>query len=236
MNHPVEIHDKLDLARCIDHTVLRADAGANEIRNLCIEAKQESFASVCVNSSFVPMCVSLLQGTQVRVCTVVGFPLGAMSTVGKAAEAAQAVQEGAGEVDMVLHVGKLKDGDTSYVARDIAAVVREIRCIRNSIIVKVILETCLLSDELKQTACRLCMDSGADFVKTSTGFGGGGATEADVALMRSVVGGSMGVKASGGIKTFEQAMAMFKAGANRIGTSSGMTIIQQYESSRSHQQ
>jgi deoxyribose-phosphate aldolase len=159
-----------------------------------------------------------------------------MSTVGKAAEAAQAVQEGAGEVDMVLHVGKLKDGDTSYVARDIAAVVREIRCIRNSIIVKVILETCLLSDELKQTACRLCMDSGADFVKTSTGFGGGGATEADVALMRSVVGGSMGVKASGGIKTFEQAMAMFKAGANRIGTSSGMTIIQQYESSRSHQQ
>ncbi len=223
-----------NLAAFIDHTILRADAGVGDVRQLCEEARAWGFASVCVNSSFVPLCAELLRGSSTRVCTVAGFPLGASSTAAKAAEARHAVEQGAGEVDMVLHVGRLKGGDDAFVAADIAELVRRTREVNPSTIVKVILETCLLTDDEKRRACALVRDEGADFVKTSTGFGGGGATTDDVALMRSVVGPSMGVKASGGIKSLDAALAMIAAGATRIGTSSGVAIIQQFESSRSN--
>ena len=215
----------MDYANMIDHTLLKADATKEQVKKLCEEAMEYGFHSVCVNSSFVYYCAQLLKDSDVKVCTVIGFPLGAMSTAGKAAEAKAAVKDGAQELDMVIHVGMIKSGDWDYVKQDIASVVEEAG---EKAIVKVILETCLLTEEEKKTACRIAKEAGAAFVKTSTGFSTGGATAEDVALMRSVVGPEMGVKASGGVRTLEDALAMIEAGAERIGTSSSLRILEEY--------
>lgn len=214
----------MDYAKMIDHTLLKPEATKEQVKNLCEEAVQYGFHSVCVNSSFVYYCAELLKDSDVKVCTVIGFPLGAMSTAGKAAEAQAAVADGAGELDMVIHVGMIKSGDWDYVKQDIASVVE---AAGDKAIVKVILETCLLTDEEKRKACMICKEAGASFVKTSTGFSNGGATVKDVALMREAVGSDMGVKASGGIRSFQDARAMVEAGADRIGASSGIAIIRE---------
>jgi len=211
------------LAAMIDHTLLKPEATLADIDRLCAEARQYSFASVCVNPSFVARCRRVLENTPVKTCTVIGFPLGATSTAAKVAETEQAIRHGAQEVDMVQHVGMLKSGNRDYVRDDIAAVVRTAHL--SGAVVKVILETGLLTDEEKRVACELAQEAEADFVKTSTGFSGGGATEADIALMRRTVGHTMGVKASGGIRTREQALAMRSAGATRIGASAGIAIV-----------
>jgi len=216
------IESPRDLAAYIDHTLLKSDATGAEIDALCDEAARHRFASVCVNSSWVARCAKRLRGTGVKVCTVVGFPLGAMDSRSKAFEASTAVADGAAEIDMVLNVGALKSGDLDLARADIEAVRRACRA---GIILKVILETCLLSDEEKVLACQLAKGAGADFVKTSTGFSKGGATVADVALMRRTVGPQMGVKASGGVRSYEDAIAMIKAGATRLGTSSGAKLV-----------
>ncbi len=214
----------MDYAKMIDHTLLKPEATKEQVKNLCEEAVQYGFHSVCVNSSFVYYCAELLKDSDVKVCTVIGFPLGAMSTAGKAAEAQAAVADGAEELDMVIHVGMIKSGDWDYVKQDIASVVE---AAGDKAIVKVILETCLLTDEEKRKACMICKEAGASFVKTSTGFSNGGATVKDVALMREAVGSDMGVKASGGIRSFQDARAMVEAGADRIGASSGIAIIRE---------
>ena len=214
----------MDYAKMIDHTLLKPEATKEQVKNLCEEAVQYGFHSVCVNSSFVYYCAELLKDSDVKVCTVIGFPLGAMSTAGKAAEARAAVADGAGELDMVIHVGMIKSGDWDYVKQDIASVVE---AAGDKASVKVILETCLLTDEEKRKACMICKEAGASFVKTSTGFSNGGATVKDVALMREAVGSDMGVKASGGIRSFQDARAMVEAGADRIGASSGIAIIRE---------
>lgn len=211
-----------DIAQYIDHTLLAADATQEKISKLCKEAAQWHFASVCVNSCWVPACVERLKDTGVNVCTVVGFPLGAMSTAAKAFEARQAVEDGANEIDMVINIGWLKDGRDDLVEADIRAVKKA--C--NGKLLKVIIETCLLSDEEKIRACELSVAAGTDFVKTSTGFSTGGATVEDVALMRKTVGPEIGVKASGGVRSYEAACAMIEAGATRLGTSSGIAIVQ----------
>ena len=213
----------MDFAKMIDHTILKPDATQEDVKKLCDEAAAYGFHSVCVNSSFVYYCAQLLKETDVKVCTVVGFPLGAMSTDGKVGETLTAVYDGAEEIDMVIHVGMIKSGNWQYVKDDIAAVVE---AAAGRAIVKVILETCLLTDEEKIKACQICKEAGADFVKTSTGFSKGGATAADVALMRRTVGPVMGVKASGGIRTAEKAREMAEAGADRLGTSSGIAIVE----------
>lgn len=213
----------MKIAKLIDHTILKPEATKEQIKRLCKEAKEYGFASVCVNSSYVSYCAELLNDSDVAVCTVIGFPLGAMSTVGKAAETRQAVIDGADEVDMVIHVGMLKSGDLEYVENDIRAVVE---AAGNTTLVKVILENCLLTKEEIVTACEICKKAGADFVKTSTGFSTGGALEEDVLLMRKTVGEEMGVKAAGGIRSAEAAGKMIEAGANRIGTSSGIKIVE----------
>ena len=200
----------------IDHTLLRADATEEDIRGLCEEAVTYGFHSVCVNSSCVALCASLLKNTGIKVCTVIGFPLGAMSTTAKIAEATAAVKDGAEELDM-------KSGNWDYVRRDIGAVVA---AAGDDVIVKVILETCLLTDEEIQEACLVSRDAGADYVKTSTGFSTGGATVEAVSLMKRTVGSDMKVKASGGIHTLEDARKMFYAGADRIGSSSGVAIAE----------
>lgn len=210
-----------DLAQYIDHTLLKPDATGKEIRTLCEEAVRYGFASVCVNSYWVLVCADLLRGCRIPVCTVVGFPLGAASTAAKAFEADEAVMAGADEVDMVINVGELKGKNHAAVERDIRAVVRAAR----GKTVKVIIETALLTEEEKVTACVLAREAGADFVKTSTGFGPSGAREEDVRLLRETVGPDFGVKAAGGIRTREQALAMVRAGADRIGTSSGPAIV-----------
>ena len=212
----------MNLARMIDHTLLKPDAVRAEIEQLCSEALDYGFAGVCVNPSYVQTAVKLLRGSSVNVCTVIGFPLGATSTAAKVFETTQALQDGAQELDMVINVGMLKSNDCSFVRNDIAAVVKAAQ-IRNAA-TKVILETCLLTDEEIIIVCSLAKDAGADFVKTSTGFSKGGATVHDIALMRKTVGAAMGVKASGGIRTREQALAMIAAGATRIGTSSSILI------------
>jgi deoxyribose-phosphate aldolase len=212
----------MNLARMIDHTLLKPDAVRVEIEQLCAEALHYGFAGVCVNPSYVQTAAKLLRGSSVNVCTVIGFPLGATSTAAKVFETIQALQDGAQEVDMVINVGMLKSGDCSFVRNDIAAVVEAAR-IRNAA-TKVILETCLLTDEEIIIVCSLAKDAGADFVKTSTGFSKGGATVHDIVLMRKTVGAAIGVKASGGIRTREQALAMIAAGATRIGTSSSILI------------
>ncbi len=211
------------VAAICDHTLLKPDATAEQVRKLCAEAAQVKSFSVCVNCQYVPLAAELLKGTGVKVCTVVGFPLGAMTTEAKAYEAIDAIAKGANEVDMVLNVGAAKGGDWDTVKRDVEALVT---ACRGKALLKVILETCLLTDEEKVKACTICKLAGADFVKTSTGFSTGGATIEDVRLMRSVVGPNMGVKASGGVRTYQQALAMIEAGASRIGTSNTTAIAQ----------
>lgn len=211
----------MQLNRYIDHTMLKADATRADIEKLCQEAKQHEFASVCINTCFVPLAAKLLEGSEVKVCCVVGFPLGAMSTPAKAFEAQWAVEHGAQEVDMVLNVGAMISGEEEIVLRDIEAVVQ---AAHPKAIVKVILENCLLNDEQKIRACKLCVQAGAEFVKTSTGFSNGGATVEDVALMKRAVDGRTKVKAAGGIRTRQQALAMIEAGADRIGASAGIAI------------
>ncbi len=212
------------IARLIDHTLLKPEATRVDIVKLCAEARQYGFASVCVNPYWVPLAAQELAGSEVKVCTVAGFPLGATSTAAKAAEAADAARKGAREIDMVINVGALRSGDNDAVRADIEAVVKV--CHDARAIVKVILETALLNDGQKATACALAKAAGADFVKTSTGFGPGGATARDVALMRQVVGPGMGVKAAGGIRTFEDLKKMTEAGATRIGASASVKIVE----------
>lgn len=212
-----------DLAGMIDHTLLKPDGTVAEIETLCSEAKKYGFASVCINPSYVPLCAKLLKGTEVKVCTVIGFPLGATSTASKAFETEQAIRDGAQEVDMVMNVGMLKSGEYEYVENDIFAVVSTAK--RYRMLSKVIIETGFLTDEEKIKACVLAKRAGADFVKTSTGFGKGGATVGDISLMRRVVGSAMGVKASGGVRSREDALAMVASGADRIGASASVKIV-----------
>ena len=201
--------------KLFDHTILKADATREMVERVCREAREHHFMSVCVNSYYTGFVADELQGSDVRVCTVVGFPLGQMSTKAKAAETRIAVEDGADEIDMVINVGALKGGDDAVVFEDIRAV----RKACEGKVLKVIIETCLLNEEEKVRACRLAMEAKADFVKTSTGFSTGGATKEDVALMRKTVGDTMGVKASGGIRDKEKAVEMLEAGADRLGTS-----------------
>ena len=213
----------MDIAKYIDHTVLAADARKEKIEALCKEAYQNGFASVCVNSCWVSLAAKLLEGTEVKVCTVVGFPLGAMDSVSKADEARNAVRNGADEIDMVINIGFLKSGMYDEALEDI----REVRKATEGKTLKVIIETCLLTDEEKRKAYELSEEAGADFVKTSTGFSTGGATVEDVALMKSVVGDRLRVKASGGIRDYKTAKAMIEAGASRIGASAGVRIVEE---------
>jgi deoxyribose-phosphate aldolase len=214
----------MDLARTIDHTLLKPDATQDQIGQLCYEARKYGFASVCINPTWVELCAQLLQGSQVKVCTVIGFPLGATAPEVKAFEARNAIRQGASEIDMVINIGALKARDLEMVAKDIRGVVTTSHA--DGAIVKVIIEAVLLTDEEKTIACLLSKEAGADFVKTSTGFASGGATVHDVALMRKAVGPEMGVKAAGGVRTYEDAENMLKAGATRIGASAGVKIIQ----------
>ncbi len=218
--------NKQELAKYIDHTILKPDAAVAAIEKLCDEAKEHGFASVCVNPIHVPLCARRLAGSGVDVCTVIGFPLGANATATKAFEAALAAREGATELDMVINVGALKDGREDFVEADIKAVVDAVAGVNPKALVKVIIETCLLTDAEKKAACLAAKAAGAHFVKTSTGFSSGGATAEDIALMRAAVGPGMGVKASGGIRNYEQTMAMIKAGASRIGASAGIAIVE----------
>ena len=210
------------IARMIDHTLLKPDAVTSEIEALCKEARVYGFASVCVNPCWVKLCAELLKDSEVKVCTVIGFPLGAASPETKAFETRQAIADGAGEVDMVINIGALKDRDTRTVEHDIRAVTD---AADGKALVKVIIETSLLTDEEKRHACELAVKAGADFVKTSTGFSGGGATVQDIKLMREAVGPDIGVKASGGVRDKESALAMVEAGATRIGASAGVSIV-----------
>lgn len=211
-----------ELAKMIDHTALKANTKAGQIDQLVLEAKEYGFASVCVNTSWVIRCVRNLLDSDVLVCAVIGFPLGTASTLAKAAEAAVAVEQGAEELDMVINIGQLLDGNYDFVRNDIAAVVKAAK----GKTVKVIIEICYLDDKQVIKACQLAQEAGADFVKTSTGFGTGGATVEAVKLMRETVGPDMGVKASGGIRTREDALRMIEAGANRIGASAGIAILE----------
>jgi deoxyribose-phosphate aldolase len=217
-----ELIDK-EIARMIDHTLLKPDATPNEIKKLCEEARTYGFASVCINPCYVPMCSDLLKGSKVKVCTVIGFPLGATTTEIKRAEAEQALANGAHEIDMVINVGMLKQGENNYVFNDINQVVLAVK--KHGALCKVIIETALLTDEEKIKACILSKEAKADFVKTSTGFSKGGATAGDVALMKYVVGSTIGVKASGGIRTTEDAKLMIASGAERIGASASVKIV-----------
>ncbi|MGC9469779.1 MAG: deoxyribose-phosphate aldolase [Anaerolineae bacterium] len=216
--------NRRELARYIDHTLLKPEATPGEVERICREALQHHFASVCINPIFVPLAARRLAGSDVAVCTVVGFPLGATSTASKVCETELAIAKGATEIDMVLAIGYLKAGKVDRVREDVAAVAAA--CHAEGAILKVILETALLTQDEKVTACELCKAVGADFVKTSTGFSKGGATVEDIALMRETVGPEMGVKAAGGIHTYEEALAMIEAGATRIGASRGVTIVE----------
>lgn len=211
----------MNIARAIDHTLLKADATTAEIRRLCEEAVEYGFFSVCVNSSRVALAAEILNGSGVAVAAVTGFPLGAMSSAAKAFETERAVADGATEIDTVLAIGALKDGNTLYVVEDLRGVVQAAGAAR----VKVIFETCLLTDEQKIKACQLSLEAGAAFVKTSTGFSTGGATLDDVLLMVKTVAGRCEVKASGGVRDLESAKAMLAAGATRLGTSNGIKIV-----------
>lgn len=219
------IMTKAEVAQMIDHTLLKPEATKEQIKALCEEAKEYGFHSVCVNSSYVPYCAELLKDSGVAVCTVVGFPLGAMSTKGKAAETEIAVKDGATEIDMVIHVGMIKSKDWDYVSEDIKAVVA---AAGEGVLVKVILETCLLTDEEIVEASKVAKAAGADFVKTSTGFSTGGATVKDVKLMREAVGPKLGVKASGGVRDAAFAKEVIEAGATRLGASAGVAILEDW--------
>ncbi|HCS38941.1 MAG TPA: deoxyribose-phosphate aldolase [Anaerolineaceae bacterium] len=218
------IPQDISLAGMIDHTLLKPDATPDKIAQLCFEARKYHFASVCVNPTHVKLCADLLRDSDVKVCTVIGFPLGATSAEVKAFEARNALDNGATEIDMVLNIGALKAGDNEVVAKDIRGVVETVHAAGS--LVKVIIETALLTDEEKVIACLLAKEAGADYVKTSTGFSGGGATVHDIALMRKTVGPTIGVKASGGVHSREDAEALVAAGATRIGASAGVKIIQ----------
>lgn len=226
---PAALRDADSLAGRIDHTILGAAATSADVRRVCAEAREHGFASVCVNSRWVPLVAGELAGSGVLTCAVVGFPLGAMDPVAKAAETACAVRSGADEIDMVISVGDLKEGSLRAVLDDIRAVVTAAA----GRPVKVIIETCLLDDEEKAVACELALRAGAAYVKTSTGMSTGGATQADVALMRAVVGEALGVKASGGIRTTQDATSMLAAGADRIGASASIAIATGAESAGS---
>ena len=211
------------IEKLIDHTLLKPEATTAQIEKVCCEAREHGFMSVCVNSCHVKLVSGMLKGSGVKTCCVVGFPLGAMSTEAKAFEAAYCVKNGADEVDMVINIGAAKDGNWAFVEDDIRAVTEAAH--EGGALVKVIIETCLLTDDEKVKACEAAMRAGADYVKTSTGFSSGGATEADVRLMRSVVGDKLGVKASGGVRTPEDAERMISAGASRLGTSNGVKLL-----------
>jgi deoxyribose-phosphate aldolase len=213
---------RLSLASFIDFTMLKAEARSAELSHLCEEASAHGFHSVCVSGGWVRLCRERLSGTAVKVSAVVGFPLGAHATRAKAFEAAAALEDGASEIDMVLPLGRLLDGDYEAAERDIAAVVQ---AVQGGALVKVILETGLLTDKLKAAGGKIAEAAGANYIQTSTGFGGDGATEADIRLLRASVSATMGVKASGGIRNAESAKALLKAGANRIGSSSGIAIV-----------
>lgn len=220
----------MEVNKYIDHTVLKPETTKAQILTLCQEAKQYDFASVCVNPTWVSTCAHELMGTDVKVCTVIGFPLGATFKEVKAYETKLAIENGATEIDMVINVGAAKDQNFELVYEDIKAVVDA----ANGVLVKVIIETCLLTDEEKVKACEMAVKAGAQFVKTSTGFSTGGATAADVALMRQTVGESVGVKASGGVRTTEDIKTMVEAGANRIGTSGGVSLVQGKENTTAY--
>lgn len=212
----------MNYAKLIDHTLLKPDTKKEAIVTLCEEAKKHDFASVCVNPTWVETAAELLKGTDVKVCTVIGFPLGANTPETKAFETQDAIAKGAAEVDMVINIGALKDKNDELVERDVRAVVE---AAKGKALVKIIIETCLLTEEEKVRACELSVKAGVDFVKTSTGFSTGGATVEDVALMRKTVGPEMGVKASGGVRNGEDMDAMVEAGATRIGTSAGVALV-----------
>lgn len=225
LNNPEQV------AALIDHTLLKPEATAQDVARLCAEARQFRFASVCINPCWVTSAAEALAGSTVQVCTVVGFPLGANESSTKLAEATHALSQGATELDMVQNIGALRSENFNLVREEIAVLAD---CAHSGdAVLKIILETCLLTDEQKITACRLAAEAGADFVKTSTGFSTGGATVEDVALMRRTVGESVGVKASGGVRTLAAFQQMVLAGANRIGTSSGVNILRELESARS---
>ncbi|MGT2932732.1 deoxyribose-phosphate aldolase [Streptococcus catagoni] len=211
----------MSISKYIDHTLLKADSVKEQIDQLLSEAKDHHFASVCINPSWVAYAAKVLKGTDVKVCTVVGFPLGATTSATKVFETKDAIEKGADEIDMVINIGLLKQGDYDAVEDDIRAVVEA----SGDKLVKVIIETCLLTDTEKVKACQLAVSAGADFVKTSTGFSTGGATISDVKIMRQTVGPNIGVKAAGGARSLEDALAFIEAGATRIGTSSGVKII-----------
>lgn len=217
------MEENMELNKYIDHTLLKPEATKEQITKLCEEARQYDFASVCVNTCYVPLAKQLLAGSDVKVCCVVGFPLGAMDTVSKAFEAKTAVENGAQEVDMVINIGALKDKDYDYVTKDIAAVVEASK----PAIVKVIIEACLLTDEEKVEACKCSMNAKAEFVKTSTGFSTHGATPEDVALMKKTVGDVCKVKAAGGVRSYDDAMKMIEAGADRLGCSAGIKVMEE---------
>lgn len=214
-----------ELAATIDHTILKPEAGEAAIRRLCFEAKQYGFASVCVNSVYVKLVAEELAGSNVKTCTAIGFPLGCVCTEIKVAEAEKAIADGATEIDMIIHVGALKDGKHDEVRADISAVAET--CHAKGAILKVIFENCLLTNEEIVTACKLSKEAQADYVKTSTGFNSGGATVANVKLMRTTVGPETGVKAAGGIRTLDDALAMINAGASRLGMSAGINVIEE---------
>lgn len=219
----------MELAKLIDHTALKPETTKTQIMQLCKEAKEYGFASVCVNPTWVKLAAELLAGSDVKVCTVIGFPLGANTSAAKAFEAKDAIANGAGEVDMVINIAALKDKDDALVESDIRAVVEA----ANGTLVKVIIETSLLTDEEKVRACEIAVKAGTDFVKTSTGFSTGGATKEDVALMRKTVGPTIGVKASGGVRTKQDVEDMVAAGATRIGASAGVAIVSGDQTSKS---
>lgn len=212
-----------EIAGMIDHTLLKPEAVLSEIKQLCEEAMQYNFASVCVNPSYVPACFEIVKSSNVKVCTVIGFPLGATTTQSKFIEAEEAIKNGAEELDMVINIGRLKDKDYDFVFNDLKIISELSR--KHLCTSKVILETCLLTDEEKVAVCLLAKEAGLDFVKTSTGFSKGGATIHDVALMKFVIGDKLKVKASGGIRSYDDAIAMINAGASRLGASAGVKII-----------
>ncbi|KXZ39534.1 deoxyribose-phosphate aldolase [Alkalithermobacter thermoalcaliphilus JW-YL-7 = DSM 7308] len=211
-----------EIAKIIDHTVLKAQTTEADVKKVCKEAKEYGFFSVCINPAYIELAKKELEGSDVKVCTVIGFPLGANTPEVKAFETKDAIQKGADEVDMVINIGALKDKKYDYVQKDIKAVVD---AADKKALVKVIIETCYLTDEEKKIACELAKKAGADYVKTSTGFGTGGSTPQDIKLMRETVGQNMGVKASGGVRTEEDAKAVIEAGASRIGASSSVAIV-----------
>ncbi|AJH00074.1 2-deoxyribose-5-phosphate aldolase [Clostridium beijerinckii] len=212
----------MNIAKYIDHTILKPEATEEDVKRLCREAKEYSFASVCVNGCYAKLVSTELAGSEVKTCVVVGFPLGAMTKEAKAFETSQAIENGASEIDMVINVGALKDKNYSLLKEDIEAVVNSAK---GKALVKVIIETCLLTDEEKVKACEIAKEAKSDFVKTSTGFSTGGATKEDIALMRKTVGPDLGVKASGGVRDFKAAMDMINAGASRIGSSNSIAIV-----------